>query len=172
MSKSAENTSFAAFKVNKVRRLKSNIQYLALFYPEKIVFSKIGGQFADGGLGVITGGVLGGMLGALVGDAVEKRLQKRSDSKRGEKMRSIYEMTEEEIVSMDKENFEIYYSDITQVSINKSKKGLKRTWSGVLSIEGKINEKFDITPDQSLDVCEEILRTHLSDKFLDFEYIY
>jgi len=37
------------FRVNKVRQLKSNIQFAVLLLKDRMLFVKIGGQFADGG---------------------------------------------------------------------------------------------------------------------------
>ena len=56
-----------AFRVTKVKWTGANIQYAALFLEDKVIFVKIGGQFADPNFSVSLGLVLGGPLGAFAG---------------------------------------------------------------------------------------------------------
>ena len=158
------SSTFTAFKVNKIRTWQPNIQYLSIFYDDRVVFAKIGGQLSEMGVGGITGTVLGGVVGGLVGDAIDKRLKKGSQESKGDKMREIFEKDHEEILAMDKNNFEILYYDMTKVDMKKSGYGLSGFRTGTISFEGKRKEKFDIAANQAYEVCEEIVKNYLADK--------
>jgi len=165
MSNNKEASTFSAFKVNKNRALQGNIQYLSIFYEDRVIFAKVGGQFSGGGVAGITGMVLGGVVGSLIGDEVDKRLQKRSEAKKGDVLGEIFEKDHEEILSMDKNNFEIRYYNITKVSMKKSG-SIFGSGTGTITFEGKRKEKFEIASNQIYEVCEEIVKTHLDDKFV------
>jgi len=155
---------FSAFKVNKVNWMSSNVQYYVIFYPNKMLFAKIGGQFADQGLGTVTGAVLGGVIGSMVGGAIDSKLGKRSNEKKTEKMRELFEMSPEEILAQDKKNFQILFNDVNKIFMKQSKMGVNGARAGVLEIEHNKKEKFDIAQGQSFSVCEDIVREHLADK--------
>jgi hypothetical protein len=77
------------FRVNKIRVFKSNIQYQLIFLKDRVLFIKIGGQFADGGLGsTITssigstlGGGIGGAIGHSIGQEIESKYRRSAAKK-------------------------------------------------------------------------------------------
>lgn len=150
--------SFSAFKVNKVNWMSSNTQYYIIFYPDRMLFAKIGGQFADGGMGAITGAVLGGALGAMVGSAIESRLGKKQNEKKSQKMRELFESTPDQILENDKKNYQILFSDVKKVTLKQSKMGVNGARAGSFEIEHHKKEKYDIVNGQSFSVCESILQ--------------
>jgi hypothetical protein len=155
---------FSAFKVNKVSWASSNVQYYLIFYRDRMVFAKIGGQFAEQGLGAVTGAVLGGAIGAMIGGAVDSRLGKKSNEKKTKKMRDFFEMSPEEILAQDKKNYQIFFNDVKKVSMKQSRMGVNGARAGVFEVEHGKKEKFDIVQGQRYSVCEDIVREHLANK--------
>lgn len=154
-----------SFRVNKVRMIQSNIQYAILFLEESMVFVKIGGQFADGGLaGAIAGGAVGGALGGVIGASIEQKLRKSTAQKKDDKIKSLSEMSVEELLRLDKNNFDLHYADIHRIEMKKSTLSLNGARSGVLIIDGKKKEKFDIAPNQNFNECENLITSLLADK--------
>jgi gas vesicle protein len=156
--------TFSAFKVNKVNWASSNVQYYIMFHSDRLVFVKIGGQFADMGMGVVVGGVLGGAVGGLIGSAVDSRLNKRKIQKKGEIIQEIFDKNVDEILAMDKKNYQIMYDDIKKAEIKKTRMGFNGARSGVLTIDTGKQEKFDIVAGQDFAFCEQIVQEHLGDK--------
>src|SRR3989344_4314221 len=108
------------FRVNKLKWTGGNIQYALLFLHDRMVFAKVGGQFADAASGQIMGATAGGFLGAIVGDRIEKKLRKSSSEKRNEKILGFSGMDSAEILALDKNNFEIVYKDISTIEVKKA----------------------------------------------------
>jgi len=152
------------FRVTKVRALKSNIQYQILFLKDKALFVKTGGQMADGGLGGILGGSLGGMIGAGIGTAIDAKVRKSLDKKIKDKVSSLVDMEETEIINLDKNNFAFPYEEIFKMKMKKSFMSLNGARTGVLVIEGKKKEIYDICVNQQYDECERIVHLILPDK--------
>ena len=157
---------FSAIKVNKVSWASLNIQYYIIFKQDRLLFVKIGGQFADGGLGTITGAVLGGAIGAAIGSAVDSRLKKRSDQKKGLLIQDLFQKNDDEIMSLDKKNYKVMYDDIKTVQLKKSTIGLNGARAGVLTLETAKKENYDIVVGQDYALCDQIVRKCLGEKFL------
>jgi hypothetical protein len=154
-----------SFRVNKVRTIQSNIQYAVLFLEDRMIFAKIGGQFADGGLaGAISGGVVGGALGGIIGATIEQKLQKSSAKKKDEKIRNLSEMSIDEVLQLDKNNFELYYGDIIKIEMKNSTFSFNGARSGTISIERKKKEKFDLAANQNYEDCEKLVSALLPGK--------
>jgi len=154
-----------SFRVNKIRWTGADIQYAILFLKDRMVFAKVGGQFADFNIGGTVGGVVGGAVGAGVGSLIEKKLRKSPSDKRDEKIKSFSEMPADEIIKLDKNNFEIFYKDTSKIEIKNPFKGVMGLGNWSLSIEGKRKEKFVIAPKQKVEECQKIVKKVLSDKF-------
>jgi len=149
------------FRVNKVRMIKANIQYSILFLKERMLFIKVGGQFADVGVaGTFTSAAIGGAIGGLVGE----KLKKPHDKKRDEKIRTLLEMSPDELIGMDKDNYAIPYNIINEIGIKKSSMGVNGPRTGVITIKTIKKEKFDIAPGQEYEECNNIVTSVLSDK--------
>jgi hypothetical protein len=154
-----------SFRVNKIRMIQSNIQYAVLFLTDRLVFVKIGGQFADGGfVGTAVGGALGGALGGLVGSAVDLKIQKSATDKKNQKVKALNELSVEELLGRDKQNFEIYYGDIIKIEMKHSVISLNGNRTGVFNILGKKLDKFDIAPGQDYQECERVVSSILPGK--------
>jgi len=156
---------FSAIKVNKVNWASSNIQYYLIFKQDRLLFVKIGGQFADGGLGTVTGAVLGGVIGAAIGSAVDSRLKKRSDQKKGLLVQDLFQKNDDEIMALDKKNYRVMYNDIKNVQMKKSAMGINGARAGVLTLETVKKENYDIVAGQDYALCEQIVRKCLGEKF-------
>jgi hypothetical protein len=154
-----------SFRVNKLKWATMNTQYAILFLKERMVFVKVGGQFADTGIGAVIGGVAGGGIGAGLGQVIEEKVRGSSFKKRENKIKSFEKMSIDKLLKMDKKNFEIPYKDISKIGIKKTLiGGLNGPRTGVLLIEGKKKEKFDICLNQKYEECEKIVKEVLSDK--------
>jgi hypothetical protein len=154
-----------SFRVNKVRAIQSNIQYAILFLKDRMIFVKIGGQFADGGLaGAIAGGAVGGAVGAIIGSSIDQKIQKSASKRKEEKIKSLNEMSIEDLIQMDKNNFEMLYGEIIGIEVKNATFSLNGARTGVLTILSKKKEKFDIAPNQNFDECYNIINTILPEK--------
>jgi hypothetical protein len=115
------------FRVNKHKFWKSDIQYAVMLFKDRILFVKIGGQFADGGTGAIigsilggaAGGMLGGMIGGRIGQGIEGKTGGSRDMKREKTMQAIQDLSIEELLQTDKNNFQIPYEEINYIKIKK-----------------------------------------------------
>lgn len=152
------------FRVNKVNMWSSNIQYAVLFFEDRMIFVKIGGQFADGGLGGAIAGGLGGALGGLIGSLIDQKLQRSPSLKKEGKVKSFEAMTIDDLLRLDKKNFEVYYGDIMRIEMKKSAMSLNGPRTGTLSIQRKKKEKFDIAPSQKYDDCLNVIQSLLPGK--------
>ncbi len=154
-----------SFRVNKVRAIQSNIQYAVLFLSDRMLFAKIGGQFADGGLGgAIAGGVVGGAIGGLLGSAIDQKMNKKSAEKNEKRVRNLAEMSADEVLHLDKNNFELLFGDITTIEMKKSAISLNGPRTGVMSIEGLRKERLDIAPNQDFEECRRTVAMLLQSK--------
>jgi hypothetical protein len=154
------------FRVNKVRQLKGNIQYAVLLLKDRLMFVKIGGQFADGSAGTIAagaaaGGIVGTVIGSLIGDKIDKKAADKQDSK----LESLFDVSAEELLAQDKLNFEIPYAEIDQIEMKDASFNMNGAREGVFNIQrlGK-KEKYDIAPGQNFADCVDTVRLQLSDK--------
>ncbi len=154
-----------SFRVNKLRWAASNTQYSVLFLKDRMVFVKLGGQFADVGIGGVIGGVTFGGIGAGLGHELEEKLRGSSFKKRDEKIKSFSKYSVEELLQIDKKNFEVLYRDVSRIEIKKTLiGGLGGPRIGIFSIEGKKKEKFDIAPNQEFEGCQKTVKNILANK--------
>jgi len=93
-----------------------------------------------------------------------QKLKKRQDEKRGEKLRTLLEMSPDELIGMDKNNYSIPYNTIKEIGIKKSLVGIMGSRTGVITIRTGKKEQFDITPGQEYEECNNIVMSVLSDK--------
>jgi hypothetical protein len=153
------------FRVNKIRMVQSNIQYVVLFLKDRMLFVKVGSQFADGGLaGAIAGSALGGAIGGLIGSSIDQKLQKSAGKKQDEKIKSFNDMSIEDLIQMDKNNFELLYGEIINIDIKRSSFSLNGARTGLLTIESKKKENFEIAPNQNYEDCHKTLQLILPEK--------
>ncbi len=143
-----------AFRVNKVNWSSSNLQYAVLFLKDRLIFAKIGGQFADSGIGMIVGITAFGAVGTAFGQRIDEKLgakAKKNETK-------IKKMSVDDILKLDKVNFQIFYKDIKSVAIKKSRLGINGQRVGVFTVNGN---KFDIAVKQKYDECEKLAKNNL-----------
>ncbi len=158
------------FRVNKVNFWSANVQYMVLFLNDRLLFVKVGGQFADGAVstGTVVGAVAGGAVGAVIGSIIGGKLDKSKREKKiletASNINRFSEMSADELVSIDKANYEIPYKNISKIEIQKSAVGANGPRTGTLSIQCAKKEKFDIAPNQDYKFCAETVKTLLADK--------
>ncbi len=135
---------------------------------ERVVYfvGDAGGQFADGGaMGTMTGAALGGVVGGIIGGAMDQKSQKSAAKKQEGKVDSLSEKSPEELLQMDKHNFELLYGDIIKIMMKDSTFTLNGARAGVMVITGKKKEQFDIAPNQNFQECYKAVSVLLPDKF-------
>jgi len=147
-----------AFRVTKVKMFGGNVQYAALFLKDKVIFAKIGGQFSDPLWGALVGLTVGGAVGAMVGQKIGQRTVTKKQEKKTDVLKNL---SEEKILKADKNNFEVLYSDVSNIEIKKSSTGINGPRTGTLGL-GK--NKFDITFGQKYEDCEKIIKKVLGKK--------
>jgi len=125
-------------KVTKVRWTGWNIQYALFFTEESLVAMKIGGQFSDH---------YSYWTGVVLDEGLER-------------------VTVDKVLALNKDNFGIPYKDISRIEVRKSSAGIMGPRTGVLKIEGKREEEFDIRADQDFNECTKTLKKHLAEKLL------
>lgn len=144
------------FLAEKIFGLKSNIRYVLFFTARRLIAAKIGGQLKD-----------------ILGPVALKEY--------AEKAEELKQVSQESILKADKDNFEIPYSDITNIEIKKAgwKDRLKTDMRGIgtITIKGKEEQKLQITQafridpsapsglrPQRLEDCINVVRSVLSNK--------
>jgi|GEM_PF-3265040 hypothetical protein len=158
------------FRVNKINFWSANVQYMVLFLRDRLVFVKVGGQFADQAIssGAIVGGALGGIVGGIIGAKIGEKLDKTKGEKKvletAANINRFSEMSVDELVRLDKANYELPYNNISKIEIQQSSMGANGPRTGTLSIQGAKKEKFDIAPNQDYNFCAETIKTLLADK--------
>jgi hypothetical protein len=162
MSSDLSSKVGTGFKVTKVKWSGTNVDYSMLFFSDRVIFYKVGGQTSGDIAAVALGGAVGGALGGLIGSAISSKMGKGKEQE--ERIKKFNELTPEELVKSDKSNFEILYSDIQKVEIKKSVMGVNGLRTGTVSISGAKNEKVDICAGQNFDACVGIVRSFLAGK--------
>lgn len=167
-----------SFRVNRVSgsgsvRSVKKAGYLALFLSDRMLFVALGNLSAFSNYGVLigmfalgmplgeiaglAGWVIGGGAGALAGLYVQDRF-------RGSQLKRITkdfsELTPDEIVKRDERNFQILYSDVSEVRFKKG----DTFRNGYLKIEGNRNEYFETLGSKNSDESERAVKTFLWDK--------
>jgi|APSaa5957512622_1039677.scaffolds.fasta_scaffold144044_1 hypothetical protein len=149
------------FRINQVKWLGGNVQYLLIFSKEQMLFIKIGGQFADAEelTYIVTRGLLGYLL--------RKKVGKIMENKRVEKKNTLNKKSISELLSSDKKNFEIFYHDILNINLKKSRNGINGPRTGILKVKTSSKEyKFEIAPNQDYKSCENIVKKYLLNKLI------
>lgn len=133
-----------SIRVTKARVFHSNIQYGILLQPGKLVFVKIGGQNAD--------------------------------PRQARKLDALLDKAQstEELLQLDKDNFQIDSTDISEVEVHKTSKNFFSPRTGYLEtpaikIKGNRNEYVEMVPDkdladQALQKCVNLLSQALPGK--------
>jgi hypothetical protein len=159
------------FKVNKINQFSSNIQYIVLFLQDRMIFVKSGSYAMDGNLlGKAIGGGIGGAVGGLastgLGNVLDNKIQKNLDEKEKIAINNVSNLSIEEILKLDKHNFEIMYVDISKIDMKKTNSGISFNGArcGTLGIKWRKKEGFDIAVGQDFDECEKFVSTILHDK--------
>lgn len=178
---------YGAFKVSTLCLERfgsgSHVHYVLMFTKDGLMAAKIGkGSVIDEDKNSFYGsfGALGGFLAS--------REMKRRRGKQDKKASELMELTAEEILNSDKQNFEIAYSDIDKIIMEK-KRSAWRERTGMLKIEGKgvtpalvklgwsateglfrkkprIEMEFDIPPNQDFEECLKIVSTATKSKLV------
>ena len=156
-------------RVTKVRWGSTNLQYFILFYEDRLLVLKVGGQFKKGELGRIllhiSGHIVGGWVGATIANEISGISMKRtSRNKSEENLSNIAQLSVDKLLGMDKHNFEMFYSDISHVEMNNSSIGINGARTGTLLLQGKRKEKFDLDATEKYNYCVHIVTTFLGDK--------
>ncbi len=153
-----------SFIVNKIGWTKS-IRYSLLFIKGRILFLRLLGPSDTEGTIAVTGAVVGGAVGAAIGNVLEKTLRESLIELEVDKPESLNEVSVDELIKMDKENFEIYYEDISKIEMKEPTTKLEKSFSsGMLFIEEKKTYKFNIAPNQRFEECVEIVRSIIAEK--------
>jgi hypothetical protein len=163
-------------------RLRANIQYAVLFLEDRLLFVKIGGQFAEGGkvdwidrllyASSPTAAYMDLAKGKLIKDTppdVAEAVTRDTEINQG-RVRDLSKFSITEILAKDKVNFEVPYCDVTAINIDKpnytEKRGIfAEARSGNLAIEElKKKEKYLVSPVQNLEECVTIFEKFLPGK--------
>lgn len=129
--------------VTKTRWIHSSIQYGMLLQPGRLIFVKIGGQFPN--------------------ERQVHKLEALLEPAKG--------LSAEDLLALDKYNFQLTSADIYQVQVHKTSKnyasprtGFKGT--GAIKINGKRNEYVEMWPSQHLKEALELLDQALPGKII------
>ena len=91
----------------------------------------------------------------------------RIGSKRVEKKNTLNKKSISELLSSDKKNFEIFYHDILNINLKKSRNGINGPRTGILKVKTSSKEyKFEIAPNQDYKSCENIVKKYLLNKLI------
>jgi len=155
-----------------------NIHYVLIFAKDRLMAAEIGKSYGldeDEHEGEMFGAVMGGIIGGYLGSKSDERARR----KKKEKASRLVELIPEEILRLEKENFEIVYSEIEKVEWKRRAlwiegRGvtpalIKLGWSPT---EGLFRKKprremwFDIAPDQDFEKCKTIVSMALQSKLV------
>ena len=160
--------------LTKVHWGSSNVQYAVLFLQDRMLFVKTGGQFGNmekgQWIGAIAGGILGGAVGGVLaseaGRRLESKLRKDKTDPRDKKLATISQTDIDNILKLDKKNFEVLYQNINMVTLKKSIIGVSGARIGVFTLdaEQRKKESFDIAVNQDFKGCVELVKSFLPDK--------
>jgi hypothetical protein len=156
------------FRVNKVNIFTPNVQYALCLSKDSILFVKVGGEFADGGQAAAAGAVLGGLVGGIIAAKLDKKVVANDD--RESLLNRLCQLSDEEILKLDKKNFKIKCDNITGVRIKPSEFNVlaSKKRSGEINIYaiGAKSRTFDISIRDSFDYCKSVLAQILPDKLM------
>ncbi len=156
------NESIGFFRVNQVRWLGANIQYLLVFRRDELVGVKVGGQFADdiNKKNLLTVALGSGVLGAAAANAIVQPADRSGE------FDSISRQSSEELLHRDKRNFRIPYSSIQSVELKQSNVGVNGPRAGTIKImaQGNPTRSFDLAPEQQFEQIDPIVRKALKEK--------
>jgi len=155
------------FRVNKLNEWTSNVQYAALFLDDRILFVKVGGQFVDSGLGAsAVGGALVGPVGWGIGAAIDQGHRRASSKRRDEKVKRLAELSREDLLQLDKANFELLYEQVKSIKMKKTILSLSGARVGIFNIEADKKYRFNIALNQSYEDCLTVVQTVLPDRIM------
>jgi hypothetical protein len=156
------------FRVNQNSALSFNIQYAVCFMQDKLLFVKIGGELVDGKRAV-AGVALGGIIGAVIGARMDEKAARR-DSQKGLILQRLRELSNEQLLTLHKHNFEVGYDCISRVSLTKSDYNMlyMQPRSGILTLEitNQKRKKFDISAKDRIEECWNTLHQFLPEKLV------
>ena len=156
------------FRVNKNNMFSGNIQYAVCFLKDRLLFVKVGGEFADSAKAT-TGAMFGGLIGAAVGAAMDKNAAKK-DNQKDPMIQRLSELSVEELLKQNKSNFDMPHDSISKINLEKASYNLAygKPRSGVITFErlGKKAEKFDISGKDDLEECRTTLVERLPGKMV------
>ncbi len=151
------------FRVNKNNPFTLNIQYAVCIMKDRLLFIKVGGEFADGGKAV-AGAAIGGVIGAVIGASMDQKGAK-IDSQKEAILQRLRGMSDENLLSLDKANYEVSFDLISRITMKESTYNLAymKPRCGTLKLEtsGKSVQKFDISAKDSFLDCRNILSESL-----------
>lgn len=152
-------TANAMIRVRKYSIIAES--YFALFFTKNsIVGVKTGGALSDPSTLRQIGGGTGGMIGATVGAWLgEGKLKGIKD-----KIEKLGDMSNEDLLKLDKNNFELNYNEIDSVEMSKSNSIIRGPRAGYMKIKGKKILDLDITPEQDFGKCKNIVAEFLPKK--------
>jgi hypothetical protein len=158
------------FRVNKNNALTLNIQYAVCFMQDKLLLVKIGGEFADGGKAV-AGAAIGGVIGGVIGAVIDQK-NTIADAQKELILQRLRGFSSEELLKLDKHNFQINYDTVSHISIRESTYNLlyMKPRSGLITSElsNQRSLKFDISARDKLDDCRDIINQIFPDKLVNF----
>lgn len=156
-----------------------DLHYGLIFAKDRLIAAKLGKQWGMDDQGAMIGGLTFGIAGAILGSIADKRDRQKLE----EKASKLVELTPEEILKMEKENFEIAYAEIEKVEMQKkaflAPSGTLKIVGNVTPILVKLGYKptaglfrkevvrevvFDIGRDQDFGECKNIVSAALQSK--------
>lgn len=168
-------------KIYCMKGVTYDLHYALIFCKDRLVAAKLGKQWGIDDQGAMIGGLTAGIGGAILGSITDKRARQ----KREEKASKFVELMPEEILKMEKENFEIAYTEIERVEMKKktflSPSGTLMIVGNVTPILVKLGYKptvglfrkkvqrevvFDIGRDQDFEECKNIVSEALQIKLI------
>jgi hypothetical protein len=173
----------AHFRVYKFNWTRSDVKYVIFFLDDRLVFVKTGTDLDAEGIiwymsevariGMRGGGRYMGPIGVLAaGMAIDvvrgtagQAILKKYDEQVTEFIAAVSGLTVPEILELDKDNFEIPYSEITAVKIKKEGiLGEPHAKKGRFFVEWKRKDKFEIMVTEDFDECRSIVESYFSMK--------
>ena len=158
-----------------------DLHYVFIFAKDRLIAAKLGKQWGMDDQGAMIGGLTAGIAGAILGSIADKRDREKLE----EKASKLVELTPQEILKMEKGNFEIAYAETEKVEMEKrtflSPSGTVKIVGNVTPILVKLGYKptvglfrkkvqrevvFDIGRNQDFEECKNIVSAALQSKLV------
>ena len=109
---------------------------------------------------------MGAVIASEAGRKIEEKLNKDSMDPRDRKVASLSDISPDELLRLDKKNFQILYEQVERIELKKSSLGVNGPRTGSMSVESREHKKesFDISVGQDYDTCLAIVSSVLADK--------